>query len=93
MENVHWKWVNDDHTQYEFILPKELEGVKAFGTYQYEDLIYYNIGRFDTFKDATTATEGNNKVRQQGFVKNLIPYQEKVAFPGSYLKDVYKRQL
>lgn len=86
MENTHWKWTNDDHTQYEFILPKELEGVKAFGTYQYEDLIYYNIGRFDTFKDATTATEGNNKARQQGFVKNLIPYQEKVAFPGPYLK-------
>ena len=92
MENVHWKWVNDDHTQYEFILPKELEGVKAFGTYQYEDLIYYNIGRFDTFKDATTATEGNNKARQQGFVKNLIPYQEKVAFPGSYLKFTEEEQ-
>lgn len=92
MENVHWKWVNDDHTQYEFILPKELEGVKAFGTYQYEDLIYYNIGRFDTFKDATTATEGNNKARQQGFVKNLIPYQEKVVFPGSYLKFTEEEQ-
>ena len=86
IENVNWKWSNDDHTEYELILPEELVGVKSFGAYQGEDLIYFNIGRFDTFKDATTSTEGNNKARQQGFVKNLIPYQEKVAFPGSYLK-------
>lgn len=93
LENVHWKWSNDEHTTYDFILPKELEGVKAFGVYAEEDLTFgVTLGRFDTFKDATTSTEGNNKARQQGFVKNLIPYQEKVAFPGSYLKFTEEEQ-
>ncbi len=86
-EGVSWKWSNDDHTEYELILPKELEGVKAFGTYVTDSWIFGGaVGRFDLFANATTSTEGNNKARQQGFVKNLIPYQEEVAFPGNYLK-------
>ena len=85
-EGTTWKWANTGHTEYEFILPKELEGKKAFGTYVYDSLIYWDLGRFDEFENATTATEGNNKARQQGFVKNLVPYSEKNPFPGDYLK-------
>lgn len=91
-EGVTWKWADSEHTEYEMILPKEYEGVKAFGTYVYDNVIFNDCGRFDEFANATTSTEGNNKARQQGFVKNLIPYQEKVAFPGNYLKFTEEEQ-
>ncbi len=85
-EGVTWEWANDEHTEYNFILPDDLVGVKAFGSYVYDNLIFMDLGRFDEFEYATTATEGNNKARQQGFVKNLVPYSETNPFPGDYLK-------
>ena len=91
-EGTSWKWANSDHTEYELILPKELEGKKTFDTYSYEDLIFADLGRFDEFANATTATEGNNKARQQGFVKNLVPYSETSPFPGDYLKFTEEEQ-
>ncbi|MEN6316741.1 MAG: DUF3502 domain-containing protein [Clostridiaceae bacterium] len=91
-EGTSWKWANSSHTEYEFILPKEFEGKKAFGTYIYENLNFADLGRFDEFANATTATEGNNKARQQGFVKNLVPYSETAPFPGSYLKFTEEEQ-
>jgi putative aldouronate transport system substrate-binding protein len=91
-EGTTWKWSNSEHTEYEFILPKELEGKKAFGTYVYDSLIFWDLGRFDEFEKATTATEGNNKARQQGFVKNLVPYSEANPFPGDYLKFTKEEQ-
>lgn len=81
-ENVHWKWANEEKTEYELILPEEFEGVMAFGEYQINYLTFSRLSRFDIFANAVTSTEGNNKARQQGFVNNLIPYQEEVAFPN-----------
>ena len=86
-EGTTWQWANKDHTEYTLILPKKLEGVKSFQEYVWDGIIYSdNLGRFDEFKNAITATEGNDRARQQGFVKNLLPYQEKNIFPGDYLK-------
>lgn len=92
-EGTTWEWANSDHTEYKLILPKELEGVKAFQEYVWDGIIYSdNLGRFDEFAHATTATPGNDRSRQQGFVKNLLPYQEKEIFPGDYLKFTKEEQ-
>ena len=86
-EGTTWEWANSNHTEYKLILPKRLEGIKAFQEYVWDGIIYSdNLGRFDEFENAVTATPGNDRSRQLGFKKNLLPYQEKEIFPGDYLK-------
>lgn len=80
-ENVTWKWANDAHTEFNFILPEGYN--ETASVYQYANVIYVNMGRFDTFAKAVTAEDSNNRARQLSYIEDLIPYQEKVQFPST----------
>ncbi|MEG1776224.1 MAG: hypothetical protein RSB91_08035 [Clostridia bacterium] len=83
-EGMLWEFANAEKTQYAFKLPEGYDGSTT--TYQYDRMIYNNLGRADALANAVTSTPGNAQARQLGFVNNLIPYQEKVTFPAKYLK-------
>ena len=89
-EGGMWAFSNEDHTQYEFILPEGYEGTTT--DYQYDHVIYTNCGRATALAHAVTSTPGNAQARQIGFVNNLIPYQEESVFPASYLKFTDEEQ-
>ncbi len=83
-EGVNWKYSNDEHTEYEFILPAGVD--KSFTDYQYNNIIYTNAGRATALQGCVTSTPGNNQARQLGFVNNVIPYQDPNPFPTNFLK-------
>ncbi len=45
-----------------------------------------NLGRVDALEGLVTDTVSNNQARQQGFVKNVIPYMEEDYFPLTLFK-------
>lgn len=71
-ENVSWKWLNDEHTEYDYILPEDFTGTSSAYIDQYMRLSY--VGRNDVWAGAISAGENNTHYRQLGFVKNVIPY-------------------
>ena len=79
-----WKFADDEHNYYEFILPEGYEGSTT--NYQYDEMIYTNSGRATALAHAVTSTPGNAQSRQLGFVNNLIPYHEDTPFPTKFLK-------
>ncbi len=81
-ENVTWRYTNDEKSAYEYILP---EGISAWSTFQYGDVMFANCGRYYSMNCAVTSDEGNSRERQLGYVSNLMPYQV-ANFPGSFLK-------
>ena len=83
-EGVNWKYSNDEHTKYDFILPEGVTG--SFTSYQYSYIIFTNSGRATALKGCVTSTPGNNQARQLGFVNNVIPYQDPNPFPTNFLK-------
>ena len=83
-EGIMWKFADEEHNYYEFILPEDYEGTVT--NYQYEHVIYDNFGRATALSHAVTSTPGNAQERQLGFLENLIPYQEDTPFPTSFLK-------
>ncbi len=83
-EGMMWKFADDEHNYYEFILPEGYEGSTT--NYQYDEMIYTNSGRATALAHAVTSTPGNAQARQLGFVNNLIPYHEDKPFPTNFLK-------
>jgi putative aldouronate transport system substrate-binding protein len=83
MEGEQWSY-NPDGKTYEFHTPEEYGGANA--TYQYAEVIWANSGRCDGLAGLTTSTIGNSYYRQQGFVNNVIPYQEADLFPLGWMK-------
>lgn len=82
-ENVTWQWANDAHTEYTYILPEGYTG--AVNSYQVENVIFVNAGRYDVFKNAVVAEQSNNRARQLGYIENLKPYQTATQFPANKL--------
>lgn len=78
-ENVTWEWANADHTEYNYIIPGDYDA-EANGPYQGYAIIFSNLGRYDTFKNAVLAGASNNRSRQMGYIKNTKPYEEEVPF-------------
>ncbi|HJA92473.1 MAG TPA: extracellular solute-binding protein [Candidatus Eisenbergiella merdipullorum] len=83
MEGVDWDYGPEGSGVYVFHCPEKYDG--SFTTYQYSELIWENAGRCDALAGLVTETEGNNRARQQGFVKNVIPYQSDLYFPVDLL--------
>ena len=85
-EGGMWRFTDDTHDFYEFILPEDFEGTTT--DYQYGHVILNNCGRVDALSHAVTSTPGNAQSRQLGFVNNLIPYHQDInlVWPGSRLK-------
>lgn len=84
-ENVTWKWANEDHTTYEYIIPSDY--TEAANTFQNNRVIFSNLGRYDVFKNAVVAEESNNRARQLGFIENFHPYKEKHPFVYGSLNE------
>ena len=84
-ENVTWKWANEDHTTYEYIIPSDY--TEAANTFQNNRVIFANLGRYDVFKNAVVAEESNNRARQLGFIENFHPYKEKHPFVYGSLNE------
>ena len=84
-ENVTWKWVDKDHTTYEYIIPSDY--TEAANTFQNNRVIFSNLGRYDVFKNAVVAEESNNRARQLGFIENFHPYKEKHPFVYGSLNE------
>lgn len=83
-ENVTWKWVAEDHTTYEYIIPSDF--TEPVGTFQGR-VIFSNLGRYDVFKKAVVAEESNNRARQLGYIENFHPYKEKHPFVYGSLNE------
>ena len=77
-ENVTWKWANADHSEYEYIIPDDFDA--SNGPFQGERIIFSNLGRYDTFKNAVLSGASNNRSRQMGYIKNTKPYEEEQPF-------------
>ena len=90
LEGVDWDYGEEGSGTYVFHCPEEYDG--AFTTYQYQELIWDNAGRADALADLVTDTPGNNRERQLGFVKNVLPYQSELYFPVSLLKFTDEEQ-
>lgn len=82
-ENVTWKWTNDAHTEYTYILPDGY--TETANQYKVEYVRFVGCGRYDVFKNAVVAEQSNNRVRQLGYIENLKPYQTATQFLANKL--------
>lgn len=86
LEGIDWKYGEEGSGVYSLICPEEYNG--SFGTYQYAEVIWNNMGRCDAFAGLVTDTVGNNQARQLAYVEGIHPYTEDYddVFPRFFLK-------
>lgn len=84
MEGKDWDFGPEGSGTYTFHTPESYDG--SFTVYQYGEVIWANLGRVDALEGLVTDTVSNNQARQQGFVKNVIPYMEEDYFPLTLFK-------
>ncbi len=86
LEGEDWKYGEEGSGVYSLICPEGYNGV--FGTYQYAEVIWQNMGRVDALAGLVTDTVGNAQARQIAYVEGIHPYTEDYddIFPTSFLK-------
>ena len=80
-ENLVWEWTNEEHTEWEYILPEDWTESGNEFTFK-ECIVNNNIGLFNVFAHAFNGAMSNGRARQIGFVNNIIPYQAEDCFPA-----------
>lgn len=86
IEGEDWYYDGDGTGTYSLIAPDEYDG--SFSTYQYNEVIYQNMGRCTAFEGLITSTAGNSQARQKAYVEGIHPYveDESDVFPADFLK-------
>lgn len=81
-ENVTWAWMDDAHTEYDYInIPSDMAPLE----YARKVYISWTVGRNDVWGNAVSASLNNSHYRQLGYIANVKPYTAETLVPFKLL--------